>query len=908
MAEQLVSAGQELTHLAIGMHLKYLIEDNTPFETKRIVNQPNDFNWQQSHVDTPNFGFDSRTYWFWFRFENTSVKNMNRLLEISYPIMDYVDVFLKVDNKIQHWQTGDHYEVDHRPVHHQNFVFPLKFGPQQQGDIFIRIKTSGAVQLPITLWDEIDFYKNQQIKNVIHGIFIGLFLIMILYNFFLFVSIKESSYLYYVLFACSFLVFFLSITGYGYLFLWGKQTYFQQYSVFISISVSQLSLAQFTIHFLKIPRHNSQTYWLLKSIVIINMLLLVMCTVIPYHAMIQLLMLSCIYCAIVCITVSINSWSRLGSSAYLYTSAWAMMALGIVLLVLNKQGLIPSTNITEYTAPVSAALQALLLSFALGHRIQAEQISRQQAETTALNSQKEALKSRLLANEATFESEQVRLSAEAESKAKNEFLAMMSHEIRTPLNGIMGISDLLKSSQLDDQQKRFVNTIYSSGESLLVIINDILDFSKIQAGKLDIEKIAINVFDLVDECCAIFAERACAKNIYLSAQITPAKPIYIQSDPVRLRQVILNYIGNAIKFTEHGQIELVLSIDHKNETLKIEVSDTGIGINKESQASLFNSFSQADRSTTRKYGGTGLGLAICKKLANLMQGDSGVISEEGKGSTFWFTCKIEILDDETIEHIHLQHMNIALVCPNTYEEAYLNKHFSQWHGHVHAFTLEQNAKEPMDYLLIDHRLMKKTDMSILCRRFKVKPDRIIDIGDFNEHSTLHRPLTSASIFRSLQSDPLKEIKKIKEIKQELDQHHDQDFPLNGSHILIAEDNKVNQMVILALLKKLGAETTLMENGQETLDTYITQPNNFDIILMDCEMPIMDGFVASENIRKYEKEHQLKSIPIIALTAHAMEVHRQQAFEVGMDRFVTKPIRRQELLQAISDMLIKDLGI
>ena len=253
-------------------------------------------------------------------------------------------------------------------------------------------------------------------------------------------------------------------------------------------------------------------------------------------------------------------------------------------------------------------------------------------------------------------------------------------------------------------------------------------------------------------------------------------------------------------------------------------------------------------------------------------------------------------------------MNIALICTSTYEEVYLKEHLSQWHGHAHSFTFEENAKEPMDYLFIDYKLFNNADTSTLCRRFKVQPDRILDIGNFNENSTLHRPLTSASIFRSLQSNPLEKNQEIKEIKQELDQRHDQDFPLNGCHILVAEDNKVNQMVVIALLKKLGAEATLMENGQETLNAYTSQPNNFNVILMDCEMPIMDGFSASENIRKYEAEHQLKAIPIIALTAHAMEVHREKAFAVGMNRFVTKPIKRQDLLQAISDMLIQDLGI
>ncbi len=271
MAEHMVSTGQELTHLTVGKNIKYfVVDDNKPVDIKKLLAQPNHFNWLQSHFDTPNFGFDTRTHWFWLRLENTSAHPLNRLLEIAHPIIDNIDVYFKTKKTIKHWQTGDHTAFSQRPVNHHNFVFPLRLDSMLQADVFIRIQTSTSMQLPLTLWNEINFYASQQIKNVLNGIFIGFFFVMILYNAFLFISLRESSYLYYVLTAASFLIIFLSISGYGYLLLWGNQIVFQQYSTLFSIAISQLALAQFTLHSLKIPKQDRRTYWVLKSIVIIT--------------------------------------------------------------------------------------------------------------------------------------------------------------------------------------------------------------------------------------------------------------------------------------------------------------------------------------------------------------------------------------------------------------------------------------------------------------------------------------------------------------------------------------------------------------------------------------------------------------------------------------------------------------
>jgi|GEM_PF-5437106 len=529
-----------------------------------------------------------------------------------------------------------------------------------------------------------------------------------------------------------------------------------------------------------------------------------------------------------------------------------------------------------------------------------------------------------------------KIKAEAASEAKSNFLSTMSHELRTPMNGMLGMAELLRDTKLTTEQKEYLDIINHSGQSLLNIINDILDFSKIEVGKMNLEIIPFDLEYLIVDVVKLLQPKAEDKGIELIIDYPLDFSNQFMGDAGRLRQILMNLVGNAIKFTDSGYALIKLRFDlfsHDTANLKFEIIDTGIGIEKEQLKELFSAFTQADTSTTRKYGGTGLGLTISKKLVELMAGEIGVESEVNKGTTFWFKINLPIIKSEHQNYDYEVLKGIKLLIVDDYQvnrdivTAQLTKLSIEVESAENAESAMEKLldaevkKESFDIAILDYNL-PKTDGELLAKRIKshaqIKDTILIlytSSPKVNELEHYKRIGFSGFISKPMHSTLLTKtiISVLNSRKQEKDtqlvtrhsiaeseyinqktEHSKDGFKTTGT-ILIAEDVKVNQVLATKMLTKFGLQVEVADNGQQAIEKY--QANDYDLIFMDCQMPVKNGFDATKEIRLIETKIK-KHIPIIALTANAMKEDKDKCYESGMDDFITKPFKAFDLQRAI----------
>lgn len=937
----------------LAKHLELLEDPSTHLTITDIISRQGEPRFTPSSTETPSFGFTTSAVWARFTVKNSLPRTVEYFLEIKYPLLDQIDLYIPSGPEtFTVFKAGDSLPFKDRIIQHKNTIFPVMLASGEEKTLYLRCETTSSLNLPIVLHSPACLAEVITMEQTLLGIYYGILLVMMIYNFFIYLGLKDSTYLYYVLFVFTYMLFQLSVNGMAFQYFWPNRIWWANNCTPFFIFLAYIFATQFTRNILDTAKNVPRIDAILRAGLVLSAVGSVLTLFIGYNLSIRLATLMSLT-VVALIVAGFTCMVKGYRPARYYFLAWSVSMLGVTVYALKTFGILPHIFITHWGIQLGSAWEVILLSMGLADRFQLMKQEKEQMQTVYarelekahgeleksfrdMEQFKKSLETLLeertadlrrvnenLAREAE-DRQKAEARAEAASKAKSQFLASMSHEIRTPMNAILGMANMAAKLAETAKLRQYLAVIQNSGKTLLALINDILDFSKIEAGRLDLERADFDLRETLESLADLFGKQAADKGLELLITVRGNTPCALKGDALRLRQILINLVNNAIKFTQTGEVSVTAHgerLTNDAAILSFSVRDTGSGINHDQIRQLFSEYTQADSSTSRLYGGTGLGLAISRQLVTLMGGEINAESEPGKGSTFHFTVSVELQPQEA------QH---ALVLPASISGARVLVAAS--HPALRETLLEMladfacrpEALQPLAagaithntpehaLLVLDSSLPELDLPHFWANRAAGHPDEFLapviiltqpDSGPLLEKlqggprvAVLNKPLKQSYLFEAIvtcletaeatpacASSPPRENEK------------KQFTTLKGKQVLVVEDDPVNQMVTSQLLTRAGILVDIAGNGHEALAAL--QEKTYDAVLMDVIMPKMDGLTATKAIRQGLR----LDLPIIALTANAIKGDREKCLAAGMDEYLTKPVEIQSMYQLLEKL-------